>query len=130
MPRRRDTEVFSLSFLDCMCCGFGALVLFYTVISAQSGVERVRRNEDLAAEINLLEEEVLEGYKNLVVLRNTLEKTDLARVQASGRLAQLLQELERSRLEMASSSGDSLARREHIAKLKADIRSLEEGTRR
>src|SRR4029077_3447728 len=28
MPsRRRSVEVFSLSFLDCICCGFGAIIL-------------------------------------------------------------------------------------------------------
>ncbi len=27
MRRRGDVEVFSLSFLDCICCGFGALIL-------------------------------------------------------------------------------------------------------
>ena len=25
--RRRDVEAFSLSFLDCICCGFGAIIL-------------------------------------------------------------------------------------------------------
>ncbi len=128
--RRRNIEVFSLSFLDCMCCGFGALVLFYTVISAQSGVERVRKHEDLAAEASRLEERVLDGYKNLVVLRNAVEQTTEERTEASGRLMRLLEELERTRLEMARYSGDTLSRREHINKLKADIKSLEEGTKR
>ena len=27
MKRRRSIEIFSLSFLDCVCCGFGALIL-------------------------------------------------------------------------------------------------------
>ena len=27
MSRRRSVEVFSLSFLDCICCGFGAMIL-------------------------------------------------------------------------------------------------------
>ena len=27
MLRRRSVEVFSLSFLDCICCGFGAIIL-------------------------------------------------------------------------------------------------------
>ncbi len=26
--RRRSVEIFSLSFLDCICCGFGAVILF------------------------------------------------------------------------------------------------------
>ena len=25
--KKRDIEAFSLSFLDCICCGFGAVVL-------------------------------------------------------------------------------------------------------
>ncbi|HEY4646121.1 MAG TPA: vWA domain-containing protein [Steroidobacteraceae bacterium] len=130
MARRREAQVFSMSFLDCICCGFGAVVLFYTVISAQSGVERVRRNEDVAAEAMRLEDEVLDGYKNLVVLRNTLEKTTTERVSTSGRSLRVLEEIERLKVELASYSGDSLARREHINRLKAEIKSLEEGTRR
>jgi Mg-chelatase subunit ChlD len=130
MARRRDTQVFSMSFLDCICCGFGAVVLFYTVISAQSGVERLRRNEDIAAEAMRLEDEVLEGYKNLVVLRNTLEKTTSEQVRTSGRSMRVLEEIERLKVELAEYSGDSLARREHINQLKADLKSLEEGTRR
>ena len=85
MRKRRQTEVFSLSFLDCICCGFGAVILFYMIISAQSGVERIRRTEDLASQVRLLEEQVLEGTKNLVVLRNTLTKTTSETVSASSR---------------------------------------------
>ena len=43
MAKRRKVEVFSLSFLDVICCGFGAVILFYTIVSAQSGIERVRK---------------------------------------------------------------------------------------
>ena len=32
MKKRRAFEVFRLSFLDCICCGFGAVMLFYTII--------------------------------------------------------------------------------------------------
>ena len=67
---RRKIEVFSLSFLDVIACGFGAVVLFYTILSAQAGVQRQHRNDALQSEVNRLEDEVLEGYKNLVVLRN------------------------------------------------------------
>ena len=28
--RRREFEVFTLSFLDCICCGFGAIILLVT----------------------------------------------------------------------------------------------------
>ena len=56
--KRRRVEIFSLSFLDVICCGFGAVILFYTIISAQSGIERTRKAEDLSAQVALLETEL------------------------------------------------------------------------
>ena len=29
--QRRDLQVFSLSFLDCICCGFGAIILLFVL---------------------------------------------------------------------------------------------------
>ena len=29
--KRRETEIFSLSFLDCICCGFGAVILIFVL---------------------------------------------------------------------------------------------------
>ena len=29
--RKRETEVSSLSFLDCICCGFGAVLLLFVL---------------------------------------------------------------------------------------------------
>jgi hypothetical protein len=63
--KRRETEVFSLSFLDCICCGFGAVLLvFLLTISTKSMVdkgtvdevrERVKRAE---SEMNLTKQEM------------------------------------------------------------------------
>lgn len=128
--RRRQTEVFSLSFLDVICCGFGAVVLFYTVISAQSGVERMRRTDDLTAQVNRLEEQMLEGTRNLVVLRNTLEKTESDTTRSAARATRIVEELARTREQSSVYDQTSLARREHIEKLKADLRALEQSTRR
>ena len=35
MIRRRQTQVFSLAFLDCICCGFGAVILIF-ILSVDS----------------------------------------------------------------------------------------------
>ena len=76
MKKRRAFEVFTLSFLDCICCGFGAVVLFYTIVQAQVGAQEITHVKELTGEVSKLDEEVKEGTKNLVILRNTLEKTD------------------------------------------------------
>ncbi len=128
--RRRRVEVFSLSFLDCICCGFGAVVLIYTVLAARSGVERIERSDELAAEVNRIEEEVLQGARNLVVLRNTLEKTESDTARAASRTSVLLAEIAATRDEAIRTGATSMAQREHINQLKADLKSLEEGTRR
>ena len=73
--RRRTTEVFTLSFLDCICCGFGAVILFYTIVSAHSGVVRIGKTDNLTAEVSRLDEQVVTGSRNLAALRDTLEKT-------------------------------------------------------
>src|ERR1700739_3011381 len=73
VARRRTVEVFTLSFLDCICCGFGAVILFYTIVSAQAGVQGLRANDPLKAEVRRLEEGVQQGSRNLVVLHNRIE---------------------------------------------------------
>src|SRR5882672_2724309 len=35
MMRRRPTQVFSLAFLDCICCGFGAIILIFVLSLSQ-----------------------------------------------------------------------------------------------
>ena len=128
--RRRRIEVFSLSFLDCICCGFGAVVLFYTVVAGQAGIKRVDRSDQLQAEVNKLEEEVLVGTRNLVVLRNTLQKTEADTRNAAARAQALLDEVSASRAEALRVGATSMAQREHINQLKSDLKQLEEGNRR
>jgi len=130
VKKRRAFEVFTLSFLDCICCGFGAVVLFYTIVQAQAGVEEVRRIDDLTGEVKKLEEQVLEGTRNLVRLRNTLEKTDEDATQAAARRARIAEELKVRREESSEFQGDTIAKREHINKLMADVKSLQEGIKR
>lgn len=127
---KRRVEVFSLSFLDVICCGFGAVILFYTIISAQSGIERTRQAEDLAAQVSLLEEEVLRGARNLVLLRNTLDKTESETISATSRATRLIEELQRRREEASIYDASTLAKRERIEQLKADVQALEASTRR
>jgi hypothetical protein len=130
MKKRRAFEVFTLSFLDCICCGFGAVVLFYTIVQAHVGAQEIIRIDQLTGEVRKLDEEVKEGMKNLVVLRNTLEKTDQDAAEAKARALRVAAELKVRSVQSSTYDEESLARREHINKLKADIKSLEEGIKR
>ena len=33
--KRKEVEVFSLSFMDCICCGFGAVLLLFILTTGQ-----------------------------------------------------------------------------------------------
>jgi hypothetical protein len=127
---RRKTEIFSMSFLDCITCAFGSVVLVYTLINAQGGLRRVNETHIMRAEVNKMEEEVLEGYQRLVVLRNSMQETEQDQVRTEGMGSVVLSETERLKLQLADSDKETLSRREAIERLKADLKSLEEGTRR
>jgi hypothetical protein len=87
---RREIEIFSLSFLDVICCGFGAIILLFVLSKFAEPViiEEVRK--DLQAEIVRLEEALHEIRGQTVVLNRELkgqkeqlsaEKSKLARLQ-------------------------------------------------
>jgi hypothetical protein len=127
---RRQTTTFSMSFLDVISCGFGAVVLFYTIISAQAGLYRIKENTDLNAEAKQLEQEVLDGYKHLAELRNALDSTEDRKIRAAGLSREMQDKLKATEEELARFEHDTLARREALVRLKADLKSLEESTRR
>ena len=127
---RRKVEVFSLSFLDVICCGFGAVILLYTILSALSDPSKSAPNRELSAQVDKIDEEVRQGRENLVRLRNTLEKTESEITSASSRATRMLDTLKQNRDESATYDAETLARRARIQKLQADVKALDEGNRR
>lgn len=128
--KRRPFEVFSMSFLDCMSCGFGAVILFFMIINAQVKETTEDDPTDLMAETRMLEVEVLEGRKNLVLAKNTIEELESERDTAEGRIAQVIALIEELRAELAEYDQDTLAEIERIEKLQTDIKNLEEEVKR
>ncbi|MHC4993175.1 MAG: VWA domain-containing protein [Planctomycetota bacterium] len=130
MTRRREFNLFSMSFLDCICCGFGAVILLYVIINARAAADRNRQVMDLRGEVARLEFEVLKGQKNRVQVRNALDETvdELARTE--GRSRQIIEQITRIEEELATSENTTLATQEHVNKLKADVKSMEEEVRR
>ena len=63
--KRRETEVFSLAFLDCICCGFGAMILvFILTVSQKQTVDKATVDElrdrvkALATQISVSEQDL------------------------------------------------------------------------
>ncbi len=102
--RRRDIEIFSLSFLDVICCAFGAIILLFVLskFAEPMIIEEVR--EDLQAEVARLEAELHEIRGETVVLNREFDakKEQLSREQA--RLARLQGDLSDIKGEFAGSA--------------------------
>ena len=127
---RRSFEVFSMSFLDCMSCGFGAVILLFMIINAQVRETTDPNPTEMMAETNKIEIEILEGRKNLVLAKNTMERLETEQVTAEGQIAQIIALIEQLRAELAKYDKDTLAEIESIEKLQSDIKTLEEEVKR
>ena len=90
--RRREVEVFSLSFLDCICCGFGAIILMLVLTEIAQPLELEKSRKNLDGQVRDLEEQ----------LRIIRGETDELNRELKGST----QTLERERLKLARLSGD------------------------
>ena len=128
--KRRSSEIFSMSFLDCMSCGFGAVILFFMIINSRSDVEPNDQTKALQAETNKLEIEVLEGRKNLALARTSIQKLETEQDDAKDQISIIKALIAELQAELAKYDKDTLAKIKSIEKLQSDIKSLEDEIKR
>ena len=91
--RRRNVEAFSLSFLDCICCGFGAIILLLVLSKIYEPMIIEKTQDDLESLIALLQQELFDIRGETAVLNRELtdvrEQTSDTKIQ----LARLQREL-------------------------------------
>jgi hypothetical protein len=84
MGRKREFSTFSLSFLDIMSCGLGAVALIFLIIKHEANTQIEQQHVDLRSEVSLLEEEVKDGQAHLIRVRNTISEVDMKLADADG----------------------------------------------
>jgi hypothetical protein len=115
--KRRDTEVFSLSFLDCICCGFGAIILIFILSVAQKrSVDRVNV-DDLAERVRRMETQV-------ATTRNDVERVQRLLAAAQAELPALQQKTTETQLKLTDRQRQLLAMLEQTGKLREALASL------
>jgi hypothetical protein len=124
--RRKDLQTFSLSFLDIITCGLGAVILLFVLINAKSTARQQEVTAELRAEVDRLESEATAGRKNLVEARNTLETTQARLVRTQGLSREIQRLLTQKQKELTDRMEASSATRQDIRKLMADVKVLEE----
>ncbi|MFT4924212.1 MAG: hypothetical protein ACI8WB_000290 [Phenylobacterium sp.] len=91
--KKREFTTFSLSFLDIMSCGLGAVALVFLIIKHDVNEQIDQQNIDLTSEVSLLEIEVKEGEEHLVAVKNTLSAVDMELVRAEGLARRINQDI-------------------------------------
>ncbi|ORJ62869.1 vWA domain-containing protein [Geothermobacter hydrogeniphilus] len=128
--KERKSPQFNLAFLDVMCCGFGAVVLLVMLLNGKMLTHRKEIVADLQSEATRLDREVQAGQRYLVELRNSLEQSDQEIVRTEGASRRVLEQIERTRRELAELKRKSRAERRHVKALQADLLKLDQQQRR
>ncbi len=105
--RRRDVEAFSLSFLDCICCGFGAIILLLVLSKIYEPVIIEKTQDDLESLIALLQQELFEIRGQTTVLNRELESVRAQTSATKIKLARLQGELSTVRGQYAATQQES-----------------------
>jgi len=86
---RRKTEVFSMSFLDCICCGFGAVILLLVVTEYGDPIRLAVSKEDLDRQVEKNEKELFDIRGTALVLERELSERVTRLKQEQDKLTRL-----------------------------------------
>ena len=127
---KRRFTAFSLSFLDVMSNGFGAVVLVFLIINHRIEDHNLVADRDLLSESRKLDYLIASGEDNLVDLQQRLKDQRKRVDDARRRLATAAEHRDRRRDELQELEALSIAERQSIEALKTDIETREEEVER
>ena len=125
MARRRDVDMISMSMLDSITCGFGAVILFFMIITANIDLRSDVQLEDRSAEAARLELQVEVGRENLAELREALAEIVMSLAERQVAREQLAAEIEKTEEDIRRLLEDESASEETIEQLRAELERLE-----
>ncbi len=128
--KRKSVNVFSLAFLDVMFCGFGAVILFFMIINANTYERREKINYQVTGQVTMLDVEVKEAEKLLVELKNSIQTVNDELIKTQGLAHEVVENIKQNKSQLARLDRDTLAKLKSIESLKADLKSIEEQNQR
>ncbi|MGD9330593.1 MAG: hypothetical protein PVJ53_04730 [Desulfobacterales bacterium] len=105
--QRRGIEVFSLSFLDCICCAFGAIILLFVLSKFGEPLVIEQTRTDLDAAIVRLQEEKHAIRGESLVMERELEEKQIQLTESRQKLARLQGDLSALEGEFAASRSNA-----------------------
>jgi hypothetical protein len=107
LGKRREFEVFTLSFLDCICCGFGAIILLLVLTDVGKPIVIERSEKNLNGQIDALQRQLFEIRGETDVLNRELQGRMAVLNTEQARLASMSGDLSKIRGEFKASKGDA-----------------------
>jgi len=107
--KRRSFEVFSLSFLDCICCGFGAMLLLFVLTVGRNADFREIVISQIQATISRLEADIVNETRvtgdireRIRVVDDQIQAKSLTRETITSDVSRLAEQLQLMLLQQAS----------------------------
>ena len=107
--RKRKIEQVSLSFLDCICCGFGAIILLLVIVKTAEPMILEETREDLSGLLAALQEQLVEIRGETVVFNRELQTKEEQLSDIQEKIARLRILISTIRSEFDSSEDESKA---------------------
>lgn len=126
MAKRREFSVFSLSFLDIMSCGFGAIILLYIIIHHSTEANSQVINTELMSEARQLEEEISRETADLAQLKNVLVASVDEIITAEGLTLEIVKMISELKGQLAKLDQSGMSQKESIENLKTELKRLED----
>lgn len=122
--KKKSMEVFGLSFLDCICCGFGGVILLYVMTTLEDGETRQGVISSARAEVQKIDERLEDGERMLAEIRNSLEDEKVKLAEIESETEQLDSRMKQDQAELSDKKNVSEAKLEHANKLQSDIEAV------
>jgi hypothetical protein len=107
MHKRREFEVFTLSFLDCICCGFGAIILLLVLTDVGQPIVIERSERDLKGQIDALQRQLFDLRGETDVLNRELQGRIKVKTTEESKISALAGDLSKIRGEFKASKGEA-----------------------
>jgi hypothetical protein len=107
MHKRREFEVFTLSFLDCICCGFGAIILLLVLTDVGQPIVIERSEKDLKGQIDALQRQLFDLRGETDMLNRELQGRIKEKTTEELKISALAGDLSKIRGEFKASKGEA-----------------------
>ena len=125
MPKKRRNIAVSLSFLDIMACGFGAVTLLFLILR-HNATEVITPDIRISAEVDMLQMDIRDAEQEKVQLLNSLEKIQLQLVAAQGLSKRVITDLEEQEKSIQNDPNDLDKLRRQVEQLEDETAQMEE----